>query len=50
MSEKIRAVLDAVTDRVLAFRPTDKGRAAVKTKRRLARQLKEASDDRESSK
>lgn len=50
MSEKIRAILDAVSARVLAYRPADKGRAAVKAKRRIARAAKkEAQDDRESS-
>ena len=47
---KILAALDAITAAVLSYRPTDKGRAALKTKRRLARQAKrEAQDDRESS-
>lgn len=50
MTDKIRAILDAVTDRVLAYRPKDKGMAAKKTERRLKRQAKkEAQDDRESS-
>ena len=50
MTEKIRAILDAVTDRVLAYRPKDKGLAAKKTARRVKRQRKKgAHDDRESS-
>lgn len=50
MSEAIRAILDAVTDRVLAFRPADKGQQAKKIERRVKRQRKEDSqDDRESS-
>ena len=40
MSEKIRAILDAVTARVLAYRPVDKGLAAKKTKRKLKRKAK----------
>lgn len=46
MSEKIRAILDAVTERVLSYRPKDKGLAAKKTARRLKR---ESQDNRESS-
>lgn len=38
MSEKIKAILDAVTDKVLSYRPVDKGLAAKKTKRRISRQ------------
>jgi hypothetical protein len=50
MTERIKSILDAVTDRVLAYRPKDKGLAAKKTERRLKRQAKkEAHDDRESS-
>jgi hypothetical protein len=50
MTDKIRAILDAVTDRVLAYRPKDKGLAAKKTERRLKRQAKkDAPDDREPS-
>ena len=50
MSEKIRAILDAVTEKVLAYRPVDKGLAAKKTARRLKRQAKrESQSDRESS-
>ena len=37
MSEKIRQIIDAVTDKVLSYRPVDKGLAAKKTKRRLSR-------------
>lgn len=51
MTEKIRRILDAVTDKVLAYRPVDKGLAAKKTARRLKRQAKKEAhrDDRESS-
>ena len=50
MTDKTRAILDAVTDRVLAYRPKDKGLAAKKTERRLKRQAKKGvHDDRESS-
>lgn len=42
MSEKIRAILDAVTERVLAYRPADKGRQAKKVERRVKRQRKKA--------
>ena len=37
MTEKIRQIIDAVTDKVLGYRPVDKGLAAKKTKRRLSR-------------
>jgi hypothetical protein len=33
-------ILDAVTDKVLSYRPVDKGLAAKKTKRKLARKAK----------
>jgi hypothetical protein len=50
MSEAIRKILDAVTDRVLAYRPADKGQQAKKIERRVKRQRKkEGQDDRESS-
>jgi hypothetical protein len=50
MTERIISILDAVTNRVLSYRPKDKGLAAKKTERRLKRQAKkEAHDDRESS-
>jgi hypothetical protein len=50
MTEKVLAALDAITARVLSYRPKDKGLAAKKTERRLKRQAKkEAHDDRESS-
>lgn len=50
MSDAIRAILDAVTDRVLAFRPADKGQQAKKIERRVKRRRKkEGQDDRESS-
>ena len=40
MSEKIRAIIDAVTDKVLSYRPVDKGLAAKKTKRKIQRKAK----------
>lgn len=50
MTERIKAVLDAVTAKVLSYRPVDKGLAAKKTKRKLARKAKkESQSDRKSS-
>lgn len=50
MTERIKSTLDAVTGRVLAYRPKDKGLAAKKTERRLKRAVKkETHGDRESS-
>jgi hypothetical protein len=50
MTEKVLTALNAITARVLSYRPKDKGLAAKKTERRLKRQAKkEAHDDRESS-
>ena len=40
MTERIHAILDAVTDRVLAYRPADKGQQAKKVARRMKRQRK----------
>ena len=45
MSEKIKAVLDAVTDKVFAYRPADKGMQAKKVARRVKRQHKKAEKD-----
>lgn len=45
MSDAIRAILDAVTDRVLACRPKDKGQWAKKTERRVKRQRKAKADE-----
>jgi hypothetical protein len=42
MSERIKAILDAVTDRVFAYRPADKGQQAKKVARRVKRQRKKA--------
>lgn len=42
MSEAIRKILDAVTDRVFAYRPRDKGQQAKKIERRVKRQRKKA--------
>lgn len=39
-SEAIKRILDTVTDKVLSYRPVDKGLAAKKTKRKLARKAK----------
>lgn len=50
MTERIKAILDAVTDRVFAYKPKDKGLAAKKIGRRVKREQKKAEDDdRESS-
>lgn len=46
MSDKIRAVLDAVTTRVFAYQPKDKGKWAVGAKAKAER---DQSDDRKSS-
>jgi hypothetical protein len=40
MSEAIKRILDAVTDKVLGYRPVDKGLAAKKTKRKIQRKAK----------
>lgn len=47
MTERIKAILDAVTDRVLAYRPADKGQQAKKVARRVNSQRKavEKADD-----
>lgn len=42
MTEKIRQILDAVTDRVLAYRPADKGQHAKRVERRVKRERKKA--------
>lgn len=47
MSEKIRAIIDAVTDKVLGYRPVDKGLAAKKTKSKIVRKMKRVSDKAE---
>jgi hypothetical protein len=50
MTEKVLAALNAITTRVLGYRPKDKGLAAKKTERRVKRVVKkEAHDARESS-
>lgn len=38
--DELAGVLDAVTDKILSYRPVDKGLAAKKTKRKLARKAK----------
>ena len=45
MTERIKAILDAVTDRVLAYRPADKGQQAKKVERRVKRKRKKAEKD-----
>ena len=45
MTERIKAILDAVTDRVLAYRPADKGQQAKKVERRMKRRRKKAEKD-----
>lgn len=45
MTERIKAILDAVTDRVLAYRPKDKGQQAKKVARRVKRQRKAKADE-----
>jgi hypothetical protein len=51
MTERIKAILDAVTAKVLAHRPVDKGLAAKRVSRSLKRQAKKGDDrdDRQSS-
>lgn len=50
MTDMIKSALDAITARVLSYRPKDKGLAAKKAERRVKRQAKrEAQNDRESS-
>ena len=54
MTERIKAILDAVTDRVLSYKPKDRGLQEKKIGRRVNRQKKkaeagEAQDDGESS-
>ena len=40
MTEKIRQILDAVTDKVTAYRPADKGQRAKKIERHVKRRRK----------
>lgn len=42
VTERIKAILDAVTDRVFAYRPADKGQQAKKIERRVKRERKKA--------
>jgi len=44
MSDAIKAILDAVTNRVLSYRPKDKGQQAKKIERRVKRQRKKEED------
>ena len=43
MSDKIKPIIDAVTDAVFAYKPKDKGKQAKKLKRKAKK------DDRQSS-
>ena len=45
MTERIKAILDAVTDRVLAYRPKDKGQQAKKIEQRVKRQRQAKADE-----
>lgn len=45
MTELIKQILDGVTDRVLAYRPSDKGQQAKKVERRVKRKRKKAEKD-----
>ena len=45
MTERIKAILDAVTDRVLAYRPKDTGQQAKKIEQRVKRQRKAKADE-----
>lgn len=45
MTERIKLILDAVTDRVLSYRPKDKGLAAKKAERRVKRAAKKEVHD-----
>lgn len=48
MTERVKAILDAVTNLVFAYQPKDKGLAAKKTARRVKRAAKKkAHDDQE---
>lgn len=40
MTERIKQILDAVTDKVMAHRPADKGQQAKKIERRVKRRRK----------
>ncbi len=40
MTERIKQILDAVTDKVMAYRPADKGQQARKIERRVKRRRK----------
>ena len=42
MTERIKKILDAVTDKVMAYRPADKGQQAKRVERRGKRQRKKA--------
>ena len=44
MSDAIKAILDAVTTRVLSYSPKDKGQQAKKIERRVKRQRKKEGD------
>lgn len=40
MTERIKQILDAVTDKVMSYRPADKGQQAKKIERRVKRRRK----------
>jgi hypothetical protein len=40
MTERIKAILDAATEKVLSYRPVDKGLAVKKAARKLKRKAK----------
>lgn len=40
MTERIKAILDAVTEKVLSYRPVDKGLASKKMKRKIQRKAR----------
>ena len=42
MTERIKKILDAVTDKVMAYRPAAKGQQAKRVERRVKRQRKKA--------
>jgi hypothetical protein len=44
MSDAIKSILDAVTTRILAYRPKDKDQQAKKIERRVKRQRKKERD------
>lgn len=45
MTDRIKAILDVVTDRILSYRPKDKGQQAKKVERRVKRERKAKGDE-----